>query len=65
VSDFEADSPDQDLLIDVVRSPTTGKWHAQITTQQGVYFLLPDWDTESEALQCKECALEIFRKKFL
>lgn len=65
MSDFDAGGPVQDLVIDVVRSPLTGKWHARILTQQGQYFLLLPWDTESQAQECKECALEMFRQRFL
>jgi hypothetical protein len=56
---------DQDLLIEVGQSTTTGKWHARITTQQGVRFYSPPCDTESEAMECKECALEIIRRDML
>lgn len=63
--DFDPDNPDHDFLIEVGRSPLTGKWHARITTKQGVYFYSPPCDTESEAMVCKECALERLRRSFL
>ena len=63
--EFHPDNPDQDLLIEVGRSSITGKWHARITTQHGVYFYSPPCDTESEAMECKECALETIRRNFL
>jgi hypothetical protein len=65
VSEFDPDSPYEGLLIEVGRSPLTGKWHARITTRHGVYYYSPPWDTESEAMDCKECALEAIRRNFL
>lgn len=58
MTNFKSASPHQDVLIEVGQSPATGKWHARITMRHDVCFYSPPCETESEAMACKECALE-------
>lgn len=63
--EFHPQGPSQEMLIEVGRSTITGKWHARITTEQGVHFYSPPCDSESEAMECKESALQNIQRQIL
>ena len=65
VTDFDPDSPDLEILLEVGRSHLTGKWHARISTRHGVHFYSPPFDAESEAMAWKETAMESILPNFL